>query len=405
MRPTETRRLIRTIARMAAGLFVAVILAVVASWWASRPATPDAFYAAPDVLPSEPGALIRMEPFEKTVPAGVHAWRILYSTTRHDGSATIASAVVATAETAPPGPRPVVAWSHGTTGVAVGCAPSVMSKPFAHVPAFAEIFREGWIYVGTDYAGLGASGGHAYLVGEEAARAVLDAVRAARRIPNLDAADRTVVWGHSQGGNSALWTGILAPTYAADVKLAGVAALAPASDLPPLVVAGKQTIFGRIVSAFLMKAYGETYPDVRAEAPKSGFAHVVASDIAERCVGGIETFFSVAEALVLPDDGVFARLPTEGALGARLRENTPRRPISVPVLIAQGEDDDLVLPAVQAGYVTERCTAGEKIDGRTYAGRDHLSLVAPGSPAAADLVAWTRDRLAGREFVSTCPVH
>ncbi len=58
-------------------------------------ANPGAFYAAPDVLPSEPGALILMEPFEKTVPAGVRAWCIVYSTTRHDGSTAIANAVVA----------------------------------------------------------------------------------------------------------------------------------------------------------------------------------------------------------------------------------------------------------------------------------------------------------------------
>jgi hypothetical protein len=55
-----------------------------------------------------------------------------------------------------------------------------------------------------------------------------------------------VVSGH--GGHAALWTGILAPTYAPDVTLDGVAALAPAGNLPspvenPLVVKDAQDAY------------------------------------------------------------------------------------------------------------------------------------------------------------------
>jgi len=50
----------------------------------------------------------------------------------------------------------------------------------------------------------------------------------------IRASDDTVVWGHSQGGHAALWTGILAPTYAPEIAILGVAAVAPASDLGPL---------------------------------------------------------------------------------------------------------------------------------------------------------------------------
>ena len=47
--------------------------------------------------------------------------------------------------------------------------------------------------------------------------------------------EQTVVWGHSQGGHAALWTGQLAPTSAPELDIAGVAALAPASNLPGLI--------------------------------------------------------------------------------------------------------------------------------------------------------------------------
>lgn len=56
---------------------------------------------------------------------------------------------------------------------------------FANVPAMNEAIEAGWVIVATDYPGLGTSGGHAYLVGEDAARAVLDSVRAVLALADL----------------------------------------------------------------------------------------------------------------------------------------------------------------------------------------------------------------------------
>ena len=91
------------------------------------------------------------------------------------------------------------------------------------------MLAHGYVVVATDYEGLGVPGVHPYLVGVSEAHAVLDSVRAARELPATQATSRFAVWGHSQGGHAALWTGQLQPSYAPDVTLAGVAALAPAS--------------------------------------------------------------------------------------------------------------------------------------------------------------------------------
>jgi hypothetical protein len=401
-RSVRKRGLLARLRRVVAWSLAVALVAVAAIWWTARPATPDAFYAAPSTVPTAPGALIRGEAFTRAVPVGAQAWRMLYTTTRTDGAAAIASAIVMTATAPSAGPRPVIAWAHGTTGIAPGCAPSVMANPFAHVPAVPGLLSRGWAYVATDYVGLGTGGGHAYLVGDDAARAVLDAVRAARRLPGFALDNRVVVWGHSQGGNSALWTGIRAPDYAGDVNVLGVAALAPASDLPALVAAGKSTMFGKITSAYLLRAYAAVYPDVDAGAYTHARARLLVADLASRCVGGWETLLSALETALLPDDGPFARDPTRGTLGERLLQNTPRAPIATPVLLAQGQTDDLVLPAIQQGYVAARCDAGQAIDFRLYAGRDHLSLVAPDSPLTAELLAWTADRLAGQPATPNC---
>jgi len=396
------RRGVVLLAWLLGGLATLLLIVALVAWWLARPAEPGAFYIAPAAVPAEPGMLLRREAFERAVPAGARAWRILYTTTDARGAAAQSSAIVMVSRSAPPGPRPVVAWTHGTTGAVPGCAPSLLADPFANVPALAALVERGWIFVATDYAGQATRGPHPYLIGEGEARSALDAVRAARRMADLQVGPQTVVWGHSQGGNAALWTGILAPSYAPDVALAGVAAAAPASDLQPLIDAVQHTLVGRIMTSYVMRAYADTYADVRwDDYVGNSFVRHAAADMARRCLDGGQALYALAVAWGLRGT-IFSADPRGGALGERLAQNTPDRPILPPLLVAQGEADDLVLPDVQARWVTRRCAAGQPIEYRPYAARDHLSLVAPDAPFSADLARWTEDRFAGRPAATTC---
>jgi pimeloyl-ACP methyl ester carboxylesterase len=390
------------ILRLVLGVLAIAVVGTAAAWWLSMPATPDDFYAAPDTLPPEPGTLIRSEPLTRGVPEGAKAWRILYTTTGPSGAPAYASAVVMTSADADATPRPVIAWAHGTIGIVPGCAPSMLADPFPNIPALADVIREKWIFVATDYVGLGSDGSHAYLIGESAARDVLNSVRAAHRMEGLNAAPKTVVWGHSQGGHAALWTGIRAPTYAPDANVVGVAAFAPASDLVALFTMNRHSMFGKIVSSYLSVAYAKQYPDIDMPSYISSGVQGLVNDIAVRCVGGLETLASVVETQLLPSGGIFMREPAEGPLGDRLTANTPAARIEAPVFIGQGETDDLVLPQIQAAFMVKLCETSA-VDYRIYAGRDHISLVAPDAPLGSDLVAWTKARFAGEPAANTCP--
>jgi pimeloyl-ACP methyl ester carboxylesterase len=393
----------RLLLRALAGLALLMLALAVLAWWLLRPARPDAFYATPAEVPAEPGELLRQQTFDRAVPQAARAWRILHTTTDAQGAPTLSSAIVLLAKNAPPGPRPVVLWTHGTTGAVPGCAPSLLEEPLANLPALAALLERGWLLVAPDYAGLATGGVHPYLIGEGEARSALDAVRAARRMPEAQAGPQTVAWGHSQGGHAALWTGLLAPTYAPDVVLAGVAAAAPASDLKPLIDAAQYTPVGRILSAYVMHAYAGTYADVRWDAYVSGaLAGAMVRDMAGRCLAGPQALVLAAQSLALRGS-VFSAPPTGGALGSRLAQNTPDGPISQPLLIAQGEADELVLPTVQAQWAARRCAAGQALEYRRYPGLDHLSLVAPGSPFFADLARWTEERFAGKSWTAACP--
>jgi hypothetical protein len=70
--------------------------------------------------------------------------------------------------------------------------------------------------------------------------------------------------------------------------------------------------------------------------------------------------------------------------------------------VAQGLDDDLVLPSVQRGFVTRLCRAGQPVDFRTYPGRDHVGVVADDSALIPELLQWTEERLSGAEAPRAC---
>jgi alpha-beta hydrolase superfamily lysophospholipase len=380
---------------------LAALLAVAVLWFYIRPATPDAFYdfVLDPTLPR--GTLLKQEIFTRNLPQGTKGWRILYQTTRQSGAPAVASAVVVVSVNTRK-PSPVIAWAHGTTGVARGCAPSLFENPFPNIPAFPAMVEEGWAYVATDYVGQGTTGGHAYLIGNDAARNVLDSLRATRQMTDVTFDARTLIWGHSQGGNTALWTGQLAPAYAPELDIRGVAAIAPASDLEGLMRQGQALPFGKILSAYIINSYTATYPDLRADDLASPWSRIIASDISSRCIGGWDSLFSVIETKLLAADGVFRAAALDGPFAVRLRQNSPTGPISAPLFIGQGVNDDLVFPAVQDAYVKFRCAAGQQLDYRRYNGLDHLSIVAPDGALSSDLLEWSRERLAGTAFQAQC---
>lgn len=392
----------RLVLKFFSRLVMLLCIAAMVTWWAFLPASPDAFYDHPLEATLAPGRLLKQEAFTRNIPGGTKAWRILYQTTRHDGAPAIASAIVVTPESAL-APSPVIAWAHGAIGVARGCAPSLFENPFPHIPAFPELFREGWTYVGTDYVGLGTPGGHAFLIGDDAARNVLDAVRAARQISGLELSGQTLVWGHSQGGNTALWTGMTSSKYAPDVPLAGVAALSPASDLVGLMQEGKSLPLGKVLSAFALQAYTARFDELKPANLANGWSRFWARDMARRCVGTLGTLLSVAEGKLLSTEGIFKAEAFSGALTERLKQQTPKLPIPMPLLIGHGTTDDLISLKLQQGYVKSLCAAGQALDYREYEDRNHLTIVAADSSLVKDLLQWSRDRLAGKPVPTHCP--
>ncbi len=354
---------------------------------------PDAFYDPPPNLPHRAGALLRSEPLKDVIlPAGMRGWRILYATTVDDNTPATAVATVFAPTNSPAGPRPVIAWEHATTGLLQKCMPSLLSAPSAGIPARDRIVMAGWVVVATDYSFAEKGGPHPYLIGEGEARAALDSVRAARKMSELTLDKRVVVWGYSQGGHAALWTGIVGPRYAPDLEILGVVAIAPAASIKNILA--MNVAMDKRFGAYLALAYSRFYHDITFEQALRPEALDAARQIVNLCDFVPPEDSARIEALMSTFDGPALATSSNKVLQARIEQNTPDGIIKAPVVIAQGASDTIVPPSATDAYADERVRAGQKLEYWKFLGRDHFTIAQPGSSLEEMLVKWTTARFA-----------
>ena len=362
---------------------------------------PDAFYDPPADVPHKPGALMRSEPLKDVIlPADVRGWRILYTTTVDDNTPATAVAIVFAPTDPSASPRPVIAWEHATTGLLQKCMPSLLSAASKGIPERDRILMAGWVVVATDYSFAEKGGPHPYLIGEGEARAALDSVRAARQIPDLTLDRRMVVWGYSQGGHAALWTGIIGPRYAPDLEIRGVAAIAPAANIKNILAMNVE--MDKLFGPYLARSYSRFYPDITFEQAVRPEALDAARQIVNLCDFLPREDQERIAALAKTFEGPALAMSSNKALQARLEQNAADRPIQAPVVIAQGLSDMVVPPSATEAYVEERCAAGQRLEYWTFVGRDHLTIIQPGTPLEDALIKWTTAHFASEPQATGC---
>jgi pimeloyl-ACP methyl ester carboxylesterase len=362
---------------------------------------PDAFYDPPSKISRKPGELLRSEPLKDVIlPAGMRGWRILYATTVDDNTPATAVATVFAPTDSPAGPCPVIAWEHATTGLLQKCMPSLVSMTTKGVPWCNRIVMAGWVVVATDYSFAEKGGPHPYLIGEGEARAALDSVRATQQMSELILDKRVVVWGYSQGGHAALWTGIVGPRYAPDLEILAIAAIAPPVNIEKSLAMNVEA--DKRFGPYLALSYSRFYPDITFEQALRPEALDAARQIVNLCCSLPPEDQERIGALSAMFEGPALATSSNKALQARLEQNTPDRPIQAPVVIAQGLSDNVVPPSVTDAYLEERCAAGQQLEYWTFAGRDHLTIIQPGTPLEDPLIKWTTARFANEPPATGC---
>jgi alpha-beta hydrolase superfamily lysophospholipase len=320
----------------------------------------DAFYTPPVPLPAgQPGDPIYQRPLDNQTAMLTQGsnWLVLYQSQDANGNRVATSGIIALPTTAPPAAGyPVISWAHGTVGVADLCAPSrdqpdSLAHPMNAYPQtlLNTFLQNGYAVVMTDYEGLGTTDRtHPYLLGESEAYGVLDIVRAAQRLFESKISSRMAIVGHSQGGQAALFAGHYARSWAPELDLAGVAAIAPANHNLPLVQAGAASAATNpgyaFTPLFLCGAGGDPQIDpaqvLSAEAFGTYWPHVQ-----QRCRAGLSLSDSwgglqgqaqfAAGYLTTPNDH-------QQRFNAQVAAMNPAVTITSPVRVTQAADDERV---------------------------------------------------------------
>lgn len=377
------------------------------------PSTPsgNAFYDPPSELPRRAGDLIRSAPAPfyaaPLAKSRARAWKVLYRSTNARGAATAVSGLVVVPRTPwpGPGPRPVVSFSHGTTGMGDRCAPSrALTMPFGdpsigyEAPFVARLASEGWAVAVTDFEGLGTPGDHPYVVGRTLGRNALDVVRAAQRLPEagLDPDAPVLIWGYSEGGNGAGWASQLAASYAPELRVKAAAIGGVPNDLRSMFPDHDGGPFAALI-AMAAIGFDATYPELDLDSYLTPRGRVWLDRARDSCLGQAIPF------------GAFKRTadfttgnPLETATWInRLEQNELANfaPPSFPIHLYQGVLDEAVYHDQALDLRRRWCARGARIDWRTVPA-EHVTAYLL---LATSAVRYLEDRLAGEAPPTNCP--
>lgn len=398
----------------AAAVFALLLLSSCASLApAGRlPTGPDAgdqalspFYRWDGPLPARPGVMLREEaqPAQAEIDAAASARRILYTSTDvrwGSGQVPVSGTLYLPQGTAPAGGWPLVAWAHGTLGVADVCAPSwAMHKPRDAV-YINRWLKAGFAVVATDYQGLGGPGPHPYLIWQAESRSVLDSVRAALAARPGQIANAVIATGQSQGSGPAIGAALIARDYAPDIQLRGAVGTGVVSTFPggPYQPPASAAAGGGAPHYTILSLVGgglrDDAPSVDALVSQAG-----------------QPLLAKARSDCSPELSALARqlkVEMAGAFSVPLATlESHRRPVTdmkatrvdVPLLLGTGLADRLIPPQRQYGAVAALCAAGNSVTWKGYPGVGHN-----GSPHAAfdDALAFARAGLAGQAVRGNC---
>ncbi len=343
-----------------------------------------------------------------STPVSAVSQKINYRMPSVNGGETVATAVVFVPKgTAPASGWPIIAWAHGTTGVADVCAPSNTDNLGGVDPVIAQLVSQGYMVVAPDYEGLGSAGIHPYLNLASEGRSIVYAVMAARENVT-NAGTRWLAYGHSQGGHAALGAAQYA-NEATGLSYLGTVAVAPASNLglainggPALAaqlagagqvtsaigILAQQVTFSAYVTAGLKQTTAVSYSDVFGAQ-----AAAIVPQVETRCdvgnlIGADIGAHTQTTGSPLTYQGLKPNFFTVPAVSTFL--NTMSEPATVklkqPVLILQGDADPTVPKQLTDILVGSMSKLGSTVNYQVLPTKNHTTAFTDSLPQVLSFI-------------------
>jgi pimeloyl-ACP methyl ester carboxylesterase len=369
-----------------------------------------AFYVPPSPLPvREHGKVIRSRPLTDAaaLPSAARNLLVMYHSTSEDGKDVAITGTIAIPAGDPPtGGWPVTTWTHGTTGIAPLCAPSLDTPNGPehqflgmHEVVMDDYVKRGYVVVATDYEGLGPPGLHPFLQGASEAHGALDIIRAAREIDSRIGA-RYVAIGHSQGGQADLFTAALGPAYVPELKLLGNIALAPASHIAATVQAmmlASTPSYALGYAMYVLESFASNHSDIELNKILTIQALDHLPETLHACITA--TVSKGYWATAIPKDQFLPGADLTSVLKVAAENEPNGLKINVPTLVAQGTADDTVMPRWTDNVVDSLCKNGTPLEYIVQRGGTHETVL---TSSTVQMKAWVDARFAGKTAESNC---
>ncbi len=343
-------------------------------------------YAGP--IPPD-GGLISSVPLDRalSVSGAGEAFRILYSTVDQHDRPAVSTAAVFVPRGAPPADGwPVIAWAHGTVGLGDDCTPSALPRSARDDQYLSHWLDQGYLVVGTDYAGLGTPGLMSYLNSVAEAHSVVDSVKAVHQL-DLPLSPKWAIVGQSQGGgaavNSAWWADRLTAGSGLDYR--GVVATGTPANIERVVMQAGPDMASRPTppaaisyTSYILAALREARPDLGIDqvlSPRgrelTDLAQTLCKPALDQQVGDT----TVNDVFSAPID----TLPgIESALGAFM--GTPADGYDRPIFLGQGMLDADV-PALSTQTLHRQLVDNHQdVELHLYPDQDHSGTVIASMP-------------------------
>ncbi|WP_051601470.1 lipase family protein [Hyphomonas beringensis] len=362
------------------------------------------FYSWEESVPEMPGEMLRKAPLADalSVPGAARAERILYSSTNgiDDRTPVVVSAALFYPQgDMPEGGWPVIAWGHGTKGVADICAPSWTGMTYRDRTYLSKWLSEGFAIVASDYQGLGTAGPHPYIAGRAAGYSILDSARAVTRFtPELS--NKVLLMGQSQGGGAVTIAAAYAPEYAPELNIIGVVTTgAGIIDLegPDLLGDSEAKIDPTSAYAlYVVRALSLLDPKLRPEDMLTPKAMTVLPLADTRCVADLEYDVTIAELNWSKTLKPYALQVIKEHIDFL---NPPETGYAAPFFMGTGADDIDVAPEFQEDLAHTICRTGVSVQHHVYKGEDHSTAL---NASLEDSIPFVRRLMVGGAVESTC---
>ncbi|MGW6267682.1 MULTISPECIES: lipase family protein [unclassified Streptomyces] len=353
-----------------------------------------------------PGKILSSAPssFQYTpgVPTPTKAWKITYRSTSADGGRNAVSGTVIVPDDGRTGPRPLITYAVGTVGLGDKCAPSAgfPGGTTAEAPLVNAALVRGYAVVVTDYEGLGTPGDHTYMVAKAQGSAVLDAARAAQRLPEaakygVSAGAPVGIMGYSQGGGASAKAAEMAAAYAPELKVKGTASGGVPADLTKVAASLEG---GDSAGYLLMSAIGQNaaQPSLALGKYLNKEGRKLAAVVRNECVG---TVLEAGRGKQIEDVTTSNPLDRPNWKKAIAKQLIGTKRPSAPVFLYHGDADETIPYAVGQKLRADWCAKGNAVEWKSFPGQSHVGTAIQGNGPALE---WLGRRFAGEPTSGNC---